>query len=131
MPRDKELENKLEKVLTEKPKKKARKKKKKSEEVEVEKREYVRVENEKEGVYLPGVYLKDQSNSEYVFQFYTLHPLWMSIVGKFLGDEGRVYSLVVFSLLSIIGLYLLAYEFTSSKYIAFFSGFLGSSSCSC
>ncbi len=84
----------------------------------------IRVEDQYEGSYLPGVYLKDQQNSEYVFQFYHLHPLWMSIFGKLFGDENRIYSLVFFSLLSIIAFYLLAFEFTKNQYLAFFAGAL-------
>jgi len=61
-----------------------------------------------EGGHLPGVYVKDFSRSEYVFQFYPLHPLWMAITGKFIGERHRVYSLVFFSLLSITAFYLLA-----------------------
>lgn len=80
--------------------------------------------HEKEGTYLPGIYVKDQQNSEYVFQFYHLHPLWMSIFGKLFGDTNRVYSLVFFSLLSIITFYLLAFEFTQRKYLSFGAGFL-------
>lgn len=81
-------------------------------------------EGQKEGSYLPGVYVKDQQNSEYVFQFYQLHPLWMSIFGKVFGDENRVYSLVFFSLLSLVAFYLLAFEFTKRKALAFGAGAL-------
>ena len=68
-----------------------------------------------EGVHLPGIYIKNLSNSEYVFQFYPLHPLWMAIFGKFFGTTNRVYSLVFFSLLSITGFYLLARELSGGK----------------
>jgi hypothetical protein len=90
----------------------------------IENRNNVRVEDQKEGAYLPGVYVKDQQNSEYVFQFYQLHPLWMSIFGKIFGDENRVYSLVFFSLLSLVAFYLLAFEFTKRKGLAFCAGAL-------
>ena len=95
-----------------------------SENLGVEKRKNIRIEDQKEGSFLPGVYLKDQQKSEYVFQFYQLHPLWMSIFGKVFGDENRVYSLVFFSLLSLLGIYLLAFEFTKRKDIAFIAGTL-------
>jgi len=88
----------------------------------IETRKSVRVEDEKEGTYLPGVYLKNLENSEYVFQFYQLHPLWMSIFSKLFGDENQVYSLVFFSLLSLVAFYLLAFEFTKNKYLAFCAG---------
>jgi len=68
---------------------------------DVEKGEY-------EGEHLPGIYIKDSTKSEYVYQFYPLHPLWMALAGKFFGEKNRVYSLVFFSLLSITAFYLLA-----------------------
>ena len=71
-----------------------------------------------EGTHLPGIYIKDLSKSEYVFQFYPLHPLWMAIAGKFAGDDNRVYSLVFFSLLSIAAFYLLAQELSGGNSIA-------------
>ncbi len=71
-----------------------------------------------EGIYLPGIYIKDLSKSEYVFQFYPLHPLWMAIVGKFAGRDNRVYSLVFFSLLSITAFYLLAREISGGNRVS-------------
>lgn len=82
------------------------------------------VKNQFESSYLPGVYVKNQSDSTYVFQFYHLHPLWMSIFGKSFGDLNRIYSLVFFSLISIVAFYLLAFEFTRRKDIAFIAGAL-------
>lgn len=90
----------------------------------IERRNHVRVEDQKEGAYLPGIYVKDQQNSQYVFQFYQLHPIWMSIFGKIFGDENRTYSLVFFSILSLVAFYLLAYEFTKNRYLAFCAGAL-------
>lgn len=71
-----------------------------------------------EGAHLPGIYIKDLSKSEYVFQFYPLHPLWMAIAGKFAGKANRVYSLVFFSLLSIVAFYLLAREISGGNKIS-------------
>jgi len=71
-----------------------------------------------EGAHLPGIYIKDLSQSEYVFQFYPLHPLWMAIAGKFAGRDNRVYSLVFFSLLSIVAFYLLARELSGGNKIS-------------
>jgi hypothetical protein len=65
--------------------------------------------------HLPGVYIKDLSKSEYVFQFYPLHPLWMSMFGKLFGSSNRVYSLVFFSLLTIILFYLIAFELSGNN----------------
>jgi hypothetical protein len=68
-----------------------------------------------EGSHLPGIYIEDLRNSEYEFQFYPLHPLWMAIFGKLFGATNRVYSLVFFSLLSIWLFYLLALELSGGK----------------
>lgn len=68
-----------------------------------------------EGEHLPGIYIKDLDRSEYVFQFYPLHPIWMAIFGKFLGSQNRVYSLVFFSLISIVAFYLLAFELAGGR----------------
>ena len=73
------------------------------------------VKGEYEGVHVPGVYIKDLSASLYVYQFYPLHPLWMSLTGKFFGDSNRVYSLIFFSLISIVGFYLLCLELTEGN----------------
>ena len=61
-----------------------------------------------EGIHLPGIHIQDLEKSEYVYQFYPLHPLWMALTGKFFGEKNSVYSLVFFSLLSITAFYLLA-----------------------
>ena len=74
--------------------------------------------------YAPGVYVQDLENSEYVFQFYQMHPVWMSIFGKIFGDTNRVYSLVFFSLLSLVAFYLLAFELTKRKDLALLAGAL-------
>jgi hypothetical protein len=71
-----------------------------------------------EGHHLPGVYISDSGKSQYVFQFYPLHPLWMAIVGKLFGTENRVYSLVFFSLLSIAAFYFLALELSGGNRIS-------------
>jgi 4-amino-4-deoxy-L-arabinose transferase-like glycosyltransferase len=63
-----------------------------------------------EGEHQPGVYIADLSRSSYVFQFYPLHPLWMALAAGVFGEDNRVYSLVVFSLLGVLMLALIAYE---------------------
>lgn len=60
-----------------------------------------------EGTHLPGIYIKDFKKSEYVYQFYPLHPLWMAVTGKLMGEANCAYSLTFFSFLAIIGLYFL------------------------
>lgn len=71
---------------------------------------YAAVPGRYEGVHQPGVYIENLAKSTYVFQFYQLHPLWMSLFGWALGEENRVYSLVFLSVLGIVMLSLLAYE---------------------
>jgi hypothetical protein len=80
---------------------------------------YNKVPGKYEGGYLPGVYITNSENAQTVFQFYHLHPLWMAIAGSLLGEQDRVYSLVFFSLISIIAFYLLAYEYSRSRFVAF------------
>lgn len=74
--------------------------------------------------FLPGLYHHDLERSQYVFQFYHLHPLWMAIFADVFGPDYRGYSLVLFSLISIVAFYLVAFELSSSRYIAFISGLL-------
>lgn len=64
------------------------------------------------GYHQPGVFITDLEKSEYVFQFYPLHPLWISIFVSILGSDNGVYSLVFFSLISIIAFYFIALELT-------------------
>ena len=62
-----------------------------------------------------GIFIKDMEKSEYVFQFYPLHPLWISLFAKLAGSNNRVYSQVFFSLMTIILFYLIAFEFTGNN----------------
>jgi hypothetical protein len=68
-----------------------------------------------EGNHLPGVDISDINKSEYVFQFYPLHPIWMAITAKLFGCSHRAYSLVFFSLLSVFAFYLLAFEISGGR----------------
>lgn len=68
-----------------------------------------------EGSNVPGVFIKDLEKSEYVYQFYPLHPIWMAIFAKVLGEDNRVYSLVFFSIISLITFFLLAYELSNRR----------------
>lgn len=83
-----------------------------------EKFKEVRVDHKFEGNHYPGLYIKDLAKSEYVFQFYPLHPLWMALFSKLFGDDNRAYSVVFFSLLNILILSLIAYELSQHKLIA-------------
>ena len=68
-----------------------------------------------EGLHQPGIYIGDLDKSLYVFQFYPLHPLWMGLASKILGDSNRIYSVVMFSLLNILMLSLIVYELTDRQ----------------
>jgi len=88
--------------------------------------EYYDKHNQKNrGSHLPGVYIKDLENSEYVFQFYPLHPLWMANFSAILGQTRGIYSLTFFSLLSLIFFYFLGYELGGrNKKTGFLTGLL-------
>lgn len=73
---------------------------------------------EYEGSHVPGIYIKELNSSKYVFQFYPLHPIWMSIFAQLFGQDNRVYSLVFFSILNIIMLSLLTWELSNKSKIA-------------
>lgn len=66
----------------------------------------------------PGIYVKNQENSEYVFQFYHLHPIWLALFAKTFGSGNQAWSVVFFSLLSIVALYLLALELSRDRLAA-------------
>lgn len=77
------------------------------------------------GIARPGVYFRAEGSSDLLFQFYHLHPAWLAIFGEIFGDSNRVYSLTLFSLLSIAFLYLIAFELTGGKRLpSFLTGFL-------
>lgn len=65
----------------------------------------------------PGLYIKDLDKSEYVFQFYPLHPLWMAIFKGVLGFNNGIYSLTFFSILSIINLFLITNQLVKNSKI--------------
>ncbi|MCK9368851.1 glycosyltransferase family 39 protein [Candidatus Dojkabacteria bacterium] len=70
---------------------------------------------EKGAWYVLGLKENADSGALY-FDFYPLHPLLMSVTGFILGDDFRAYSITIFSILSLIGAYLLTYELSKSKY---------------
>ena len=77
-----------------------------------------RVKSAFEGTHLPGIYIKDLAKSEYVFQFYPLHPIWLSLSLDLFGKQHTTWSLVFFSLLSIVVIYLLAKELSQEGTMA-------------
>ncbi len=68
--------------------------------------------------HIPGIFIFDLDQSRYLFQFYHLHPLWMSIFAKVLGPENRSWSNVYFSFLSVCALALSLFYATKRKDIA-------------
>ena len=72
--------------------------------------------------YLPGVHVHEKG--VFIFQFYHLHPLWMSVFGKLFGDANSSYSLLLFSLLSIFTMSALVFLITDSRLSAYLSAFL-------
>jgi hypothetical protein len=80
------------------------------------------LDSRRNGGFHPGVYYGGEK--DYVFQFYHLHPLWMGIFADLFGDDARTYSLVFFSILSIVFLALLAYELSNSRLVALSAGVL-------
>lgn len=72
--------------------------------------------------HLPGVNVHEKGVVN--FQFYHLHPLWMSVFGKLFGDANSSYSLLLFSLLSIFTMSALVFLITGSRLSAYLSAFL-------
>jgi len=81
-------------------------------------------ENEIEGRFLPGVYVKNLERSENVFQFYHLFSLWMAIFRGFFGETNMVVALVAFGVISIVFMYLLAYRLSRSRLVSFLAASL-------
>lgn len=57
-----------------------------------------------------GLDIKDLETSEYVMPFYPVFPSWMATFGSTIGSDNRIYAMTFFSILSVIGVYLLGYE---------------------
>ena len=77
-----------------------------------------------EGLNAPGVYISSLKNSEYVFQFYHLHPAWMAIFAKLFGEDFRQHSLFFFSLLGVMAFGLLAYRISNSRGVQYIATIL-------
>lgn len=79
---------------------------------------------DKENVFL-GLKFKDKAISEYTMPFYPVFPSWMATFGSSIGSDNRIYALTLFSVLSIVGIYLLAYEISGrNKKIGLLASFL-------
>ncbi|KKP66011.1 MAG: Sulfatase [Candidatus Moranbacteria bacterium GW2011_GWD2_37_9] len=64
---------------------------------------------------LLGVDLRDKQTSEYVIPFYPVLPSWMATFSTIFGTDNRMYALTMFSMLSLVGVYLFTYEVTSKN----------------
>lgn len=73
------------------------------------------VANKMEGHVVPGIYIQRRADSRYYFQFYPLHPLWMAMAARVCGAEARVYSVVWFSLLTILIFFHFAVELSDGN----------------
>lgn len=62
-----------------------------------------------------GLKFADKEASEYTMPFYPVFPSWMATFGAALGSDNRIYALTFFSILSIVGIYLLAYEISGKN----------------
>lgn len=61
----------------------------------------------------------DESKTKIRMLFYPLHPAWMAIFARGLGESHRGYSVVFFALLGITGIYLLTLELSKNKMAAY------------
>lgn len=82
------------------------------------------IEDKYEGTFVPGIYVKDIDKGELVPQFYHLQPAWFAISNKLLGVERSTYPLFIFSMLSIIAIYLLSYSIFHNRLISVISALL-------
>lgn len=87
---------------------------------------------------LPGLYInrpdhknsltdrifRSESKFDGIFQFYPMHPIWMSLFSEVFGDENSGYSLIFFSLLSIFIFYLLLSILISNQLVISLTTFL-------
>lgn len=62
-----------------------------------------------------GVSPINLGESTFYMPFYPVFPSWMSVFGALFGSDNRIYAITMFSILSIIGTYLLAYEVSGRK----------------
>lgn len=82
------------------------------------------VEGKYEGFFVPGIYVKNLDKGELVPQFYHLQPVWFAISNRLLGVERSTYPLFIFSMLSIIAIYLLSYSIFHNRLISVVSALL-------
>jgi len=72
-----------------------------------------------------GVKKFDIENSKYLMPFYPVFPSWMATFGEVFGSDNRVYALTMFSILSIVGMYLFSYEISGkNKKVGLLASFL-------
>ena len=76
------------------------------------------------GNMLPGFYLKDLQNNEWVAQFYHINTVWLSIGQWLFGREWKGLTLSFLSSLTVIAAYLLAVRISSSSRAGLAAAFL-------
>ncbi|OGC45381.1 hypothetical protein A2V49_03605 [candidate division WWE3 bacterium RBG_19FT_COMBO_34_6] len=73
---------------------------------------------------MPSMEKWNRPGSEYSMVFYPLHPSFMSIFGSILGSDNRIYSVLFFSIISLINIYLIVFNITHNKKISLLALFL-------
>lgn len=71
------------------------------------------------GALFLSAYPVDDSKTKIRMCFYPLHPAWMAIFARGLGEARAGYSVVFFALLAIVGLYLLTLEISNNRMAAY------------
>ena len=72
-----------------------------------------------------GLKMIDEDTSTYIMPFYPVFPSWMATFGEIFGSDNRVYALTMFSILSIVGMYLFSYEISGkNKKVGLLASFL-------
>ena len=69
---------------------------------------------------MPSIELTYPEKSTFEMKFYPLHSIWLAIFEGILGKNNAIYSLTMFSILSIIFFSLLAYEISGKSKLAGF-----------
>ncbi len=79
---------------------------------------HLEVPHRYEGAVMPGFYLGDRSQGTVVPQFFHLHPAWMAMWGWWWTPVNGVWSLIFFSLLGLLSIWLLGTSLFSSRALA-------------
>ncbi len=69
-----------------------------------------------DGVFMPGVFLRDASDGTQLFQFLHLHPMWLATFASLGGEFLRPYAPVFFALISILFFAMLMWKMTQNQF---------------